>query len=544
MAHSVIGLDLGASEVKAVVVRMALRGSEVVQVEREPVARGEDGRSSTDNVLEAASALVTRLAIPDGTIHCVLPGEIASVRRFDLPESASRRLEQVLKFELDEVLPFDVEGAVFDFIDTKRKNNEIAVVSVTATLEKVEEFITQLEEKGIAPREIGVSTLSYVQGLPLEPEEEALCAVVDIGHQRTNIAILEKALPTARTVLRGGRDLTAKLVEAGDVDFEKAEEYKRQIGLEGKPGEVIKEALRPLVREIQQTLKGHLASGGKKIDRIRLCGGTACMAGLESYLTEELGIPVTRYFAPIRGAKSSIEELETSSFALAYALAKREETPRSKRVDLRKGNLAFKGDYEFLKRRLGWIAACIGAIILAWGFSAYAEYKALSIEAESQRESLEEMTEKVFGKKILGREKILEELGGKTVDVPPIPARDAFDIVVELSKRIPTSVVHDIEFLEIKPKRITIKGVVNADLRGGSVAVGTGDTGEEKAGAPNGETTAKNGESEPDTELSPTDLIKQKLEQFSECFTSIRVGKVTTVGQRRRYQMDIESRCP
>ncbi len=44
MAHSVIGLDLGASEVKAVVVRMALRGSEVVQVERELVVLGEDGR--------------------------------------------------------------------------------------------------------------------------------------------------------------------------------------------------------------------------------------------------------------------------------------------------------------------------------------------------------------------------------------------------------------------------------------------------------------------------------------------------------------------
>ena len=32
MAHNVIGLDLGASEVKVVVVRTALRGSEVMQV--------------------------------------------------------------------------------------------------------------------------------------------------------------------------------------------------------------------------------------------------------------------------------------------------------------------------------------------------------------------------------------------------------------------------------------------------------------------------------------------------------------------------------
>jgi general secretion pathway protein L len=544
MAHNVIGLDLGASEVKAVVVRMALRGSEVVQVEREPVVLGEDGKSDLADVLKAARALIKRLAIPEATIHCVLPGEIVAVRRFDLPESASRRLEQVLKFELDEVLPFDIDDAVFDFIETSRKGGEIAIVTTTAVSEKVEEFITQLEEHSIAPREIGVSTLSYVQSLPVDQEQKTVTAVVDIGHQRTNIAVLEKDIPTARTVLRGGRDLTAKMVEAGDVDFEKAEAYKRQYGLDGKPGEVIKEALRPLVREIQQTLKGHLASGGGRIGNILLCGGTACMEGLEGYLTHELGIPVVRYFAPIRGAKSSIEKLETSSFALAYTLSKREETPRSKRVDLRKGNLAFKGDYEFLKRRVGWIAACVAAFVLAWLFSAYAEYEALSSEAEKQREALGEVTEKVFGKKMWDREKIVTELGGKDIEVAPIPAKDAFDIVVELSNRIPTSVVHDIEFLEIKPKRITIKGVVNADLRGGGATKQPQAGGQETLGDTPAFASDEVTDTESGTELSPTDLIKQKLEGFSECFTNIRVGKVTTVGERRRYQMDIESRCP
>ncbi|MCP4197529.1 MAG: pilus assembly protein PilM, partial [Proteobacteria bacterium] len=427
---------------------------------------------------------------------------------------------------------------------TSRKGGEIAIVSTTAMIEKVEEFVAQLEEHGIAPREIGVSTLSYVQGLSVEQEQETITAVVDIGHQRTNIAILEKNIPTARTVLRGGRDLTVKLVEAGDVDFEKAEAFKRQYGLDGKPGEVIKEALRPLIREIQQTLKGHLASGGGRIGNILLCGGTACMEGLEGYLTHELGIPVVRYFAPIRGAKSSVEKLETSSFALAYTLSKREETSRAKRVDLRKGSLAFKGDYEFLKRRVGWIAACLAAIVLAWAFSAYAEYEALSNEAEKQKETLEEVTKKVFGRKMLNREKIVAELGGKDIEVAPIPVKDAFDIVVELSNRIPTSVVHDIELLEIKPKRVTIKGVINADLRGGG-ATTRPETGEqEKIEDTPAEASAGVTATEPGTELSPTDLIKQRLEGFSECFTNIRVGKVTTVGERRRYQMDIESRCP
>ena len=40
------------------------------------------------------------------------------------------------------------------------------------------------------------------------------------------------------------------------------------------------------------------------------------------------------------------------------------------------------------------------------------------------------------------------------------------------------------------------------------------------------------------------DLIQQKLSEFKECFTAIRIGKVQTHGARRSYQMDIESKCP
>ena len=116
--------------------------------------------------------------------------------------------------------------------------------------------------------------------------------------------------------------------------------------------------------------------------------------------------------------------------------------------------------------------------------------------------------------------------------------------MVELSNRIPTSVVHDIEFLEIKPKRITIKGVVNADLRGGGATNQPQAGGQETLGDTPAAASDEDTDTESGTDLSPTDLIKQKLEGFSECFTNIRVGKVTTVGERRRYQMDIESRCP
>ncbi len=528
MAHDVIGLDLGSSEVRAVVTRMALRGSEVVRLESEPVLLDEDGRSTLPDVFEAAGRLFERLEVSVENVHCVLPGELASVRQIGLPTSAARRLEQVLKFELDEVLPFDIDDAVFDFFDNGRVDDEMRIVTATALTDQVSGFIDGLSEHGVAPREIGVAPLTYLTGLARELEEwNEVRAVVDIGHQRTNVAVLDGGFSTVRTVLRGGRDLTAKLVEVGGVDFEKAEAFKRQHGLSGKVGEVLQAALRPLVREIQQTLKGHLAAGGNRVERVLLSGGGSLLEGIDHYLADALGVPVEIYSPPVGHALPDGEK--AAQFTLAYSLGLREAQQRAKRIDLRRGDLAFKGDYEFLKRRIGWVVACTLAIVLSWIFTSYAQYSALADTVEIKKAALGEKTKQLFTTPVFKYDEIVKKLGGEKVTQAPIPPTDAFDVLVELSKRIPPSVVHDVDLLEIKPKRITLRGIVDAQLR-------TEGEGTEDGGVPKKDAGAE--------QLSPTDLIKKQLEDYKECFTAIRVGKVNTVKERRRYQMDIESRCP
>ena len=82
--------------------------------------------------------------------------------------SAARRLEQVLKFELDEILPFDIEDAVFDFVEMNRSGDEITVVSAAVLLEHLEKLVSGLDAHGISPREIGVATFSYMLGLAAE----------------------------------------------------------------------------------------------------------------------------------------------------------------------------------------------------------------------------------------------------------------------------------------------------------------------------------------------------------------------------------------
>ena len=157
----------------------------------------------------------------------------------------------------------------------------------------------------------------------------------------------------------------------------------------------------------------------------------------------------------------------------------REKVQRARRIDLRRGDLAFKGDYEFLKRRMGWVAVCVLAILLSWTFGSWTEYNALKAETQTKRGTLENLTRDLFGKPAFDREQIVEQLGRGAGGTGAHPKKDAFDIVLELSRRIPSSVVHDVDFLEIKPKRTTLRGIVDAELKADRDGEATGGQEEE-----------------------------------------------------------------
>ncbi|MBW2277685.1 MAG: pilus assembly protein PilM [Deltaproteobacteria bacterium] len=538
MAHTVVGLDLGSYSAKAVVAKMGFRGSEVVGFDTEPVELDENGRSDEQAVFEAAGRLLKRLGSSAETIHCAISGEHVYLTSLSLPVSASRRLDQVLTFEIDDALPYDIDDAVFDHVVLERAGDEMHLLAAVVPVSRVRELLTGLGEQGIDPRETGVAPLVYRLDTSEEGSPGEVVAIVDIGHRRTNVAVVGDQVRTTRTILRGGRDFTERLAQTGSVTFTEAEAYKRRDGLAGKVGQVLREGLVPVVRELRQTLKGHLAAGGRRVTPVHLCGGGALIQGIEPYLADEIGVPVERLRADLEGIVKTQESGQTGEEALlAYSLARREELPRPKRINLRRGELAFKGDYAFLKRRVAWAVICLLGILAAWIFSNYSEYSVLSDQAEQQRDQVEQVTSELFGEAVFDLVEVQKRLGGERAKDDPMPAHDAFDIVVELSRRIPVSVVHDVEMLEIKPKRTTIKGIFDAKISTETeVLPGTEldldeVTETEDAGAD-------------EFGINPADLIKEKLLEFKECFTAIRVGKVQAVGERRRYQMDIESTCP
>ena len=106
-----------------------------------------------------------------------------------------------------------MDDAVFDFCELGRTAEEISVFAAAVPHEQVRQLIAGLGEEQIDPREIGVAPLSYT-ALFEEDDLSRSLAVIDIGHLRTNVAVVGDEVGTARTFLRGGRDSFAKIRHA------------------------------------------------------------------------------------------------------------------------------------------------------------------------------------------------------------------------------------------------------------------------------------------------------------------------------------------
>jgi len=338
MGQNVIGLDLGSHAVKAVALRLGLRGSEIVAADAEPVRLGEDGASTDAEVFAAAGRLLARLKLGAESMHCAVPGDAATLRMVQLPAGAARRIEQVLRFELDEALPFAIEDAVFDWVEQGRSAEGIALLTAVVRKERVKAIVEGLASTGFDPREIGVAALAYGVDFDRSADAEP-CAVIDCGHMRTNVFVAGDQVASSRTILRGGHDLTLRLAEAGHLPFDLAEVNKHREGLTGRVGQILTESLKPLLREIRNTLAGHVATGGKRVRRIFLCGGGSLLAGFDQLLANELGVPVERYGVKLDGAVAREGAAAPEALVLAHSLARepgpfQAPEPPARRADL------------------------------------------------------------------------------------------------------------------------------------------------------------------------------------------------------------------
>jgi general secretion pathway protein L len=430
-----LGIDIGTTAVKVAVIRTAYRKVQLAALASVEVAQA----GGVAEALAQAARLVMGEGVGDA-IAISLEGQRGTVKVIGLPASAQKQIGEVLPFELESQLPFDIEEAVFDYRVLpglrETKGEELAVlVGVAKTADVAARIELVKTALGTEPERVGIGAFPIANLLPYVPAlGEGVVAVVDLGTVSSDVI-----------VLKGGEPLFARTVA---------------LGTKGLPGTAAK-----LARELRTTIAAHRSQGGEAPTRLFLCGGGAFVSGAEAFLSSAVELPVEVLPTPAieMGPLAPEHGATMARFAKAIGLALG-LGPRSVGLNLRKGPLAFERGFAWVKEKVPLLAGLAAVILVSFLFSAWAQLYAKTKERVVLEGALAIVTKDVLNEETSSAQRANELLSSQTTlsDEDPLPHADAFDVMVKLSELIPSSMTHDIEELDIQKQHVIVHGVVGS----------------------------------------------------------------------------------
>ncbi len=234
--------------------------------------------------------------------------------------------------EAEKHIPYSLEESYFDwqYIDEKDKTKVIIGVCPKEIVDNYQEV---LSNAGIIPIALEVEASAIVRSLfPLNKKIENSVIVIDLGASRTGLIIYEKNyIPFSLSLNVSSNDITKHIKSTLNLSLEKAEEAKREIGLDKKKAQgglkkVLEKPLTELCRQVREAkyfYREHFVS--EEIDNVYLTGGGSYLPGITGCISEHSNLngEMANPLVNIAPGKLKIPEGKVQSFSTAIGLALR-----------------------------------------------------------------------------------------------------------------------------------------------------------------------------------------------------------------------------
>jgi len=240
-----------------------------------------------------------------------LPEEKSFLDVIQVPKLKKEEIESMIKFEIENHIPFQLEEVYFDFeeIEPSFGNIKYKEILITATPKDiVDAYVRTFKKAGLQPLALEIECSAIVRSLIKENKPKKPILIIDFGETRTTFIIYSgKSLRLTSTIPFSSQLLTEALARQLKISLNEAEKLKIKEGLEGskKVAKILSAQLNKLMKEIKNHLdyyrsheiKEQIMRDGRKMEKILLCGEGANLKGLTDFIesnlkiTAELGNP-------------------------------------------------------------------------------------------------------------------------------------------------------------------------------------------------------------------------------------------------------------
>ena len=304
ISKSVWGLDISASAVKGVQMRIAgerveLLDAEIIPYEGPEPAEDAPGRDR--RIWQALRRFNELHRVGGARVAVGLPGSIFFMRPFNIFLIGNRSEAELVRFEMEQQIPFGLDAVLWDYEmfqppEAGARDRQGLLFAIKK--EVLNNYLLSLSASRIEPAQLQAAPLALYNFIRHELQPEAPMLVADIGAANTTLLAISGQRYWLRTLNIGGAFMTAAVQNAfrpREVSVEDAEEMKCSLPLLSRRGEAIEKiapAMRGFVGELRNGINLLKQEHKLSFERLMLVGGGSATYGLPRLLGDELKMRV------------------------------------------------------------------------------------------------------------------------------------------------------------------------------------------------------------------------------------------------------------
>ena len=197
-----VGLDIGSGFVKLVEVDHSGDQPEVSKVAMRPLlpdAIVEGEVMDPGLVADTVKGLFQEVGLKGKEVVTAVGGHDVIIKKIEMDRMKESDAREVIRWEAEQHVPFDIKSVELDFqiLNPDDEGLQMEVLLVAAKRELVDNKVGLLQDAGFATSVIDVDAFALHNAFEYNYPEatEGIVALVNIGHEMTNVNVLEEGVP-------------------------------------------------------------------------------------------------------------------------------------------------------------------------------------------------------------------------------------------------------------------------------------------------------------------------------------------------------------
>lgn len=351
---NVLGIDIGSSSIKLVQLKKEKeRGildtyGEISLSQYGNMNVGQAVRLPEDKIVEALNDIIKESNAKSRTASVSIPLKSSFVTVMDLPDVPEGKLDEIVKLEARRYVPVAMSEVLLDWWmipksleekemiekekDEKEKKNSKRILLVAIHKDTVNSYKEIFSKARIEIVSFEIEIFSMIRACAGRTNQPVV--VIDFGALSTKIVIVDYGIiRLSHSINKGSQDLTVMISRSFGIDFSKAEEIKREIGLSSMPEykellSIMEPELDYILAEINMIIKDYQKKYNRAVSKVIMIGGGSLLKGLTDFSVKRLNVEVNlaNPFAKVEYPIFLNDVLKEvgASFAISLGLAIRE----------------------------------------------------------------------------------------------------------------------------------------------------------------------------------------------------------------------------